>query len=198
MPLHPVWHRLHACGHQKLFHKTPSSAANIVYKRKRASEVIHQKRQQAVFHLRSRGEEEVVGKNKAQPSFFLQTDFEDVWELACVVGAWMYWVKERTGAREGAHIFFLCPLLPSACYAGYLGIRWGNVESFRSQYPGASNFHLHLSWLFYPDSLLLEWFWPKYWSSIATPPPPPDPTHRREKPKFTWPDTIHVTCATER
>ena len=46
-----------------------------------------------------------MGKNKAQPSFFLQTDFEDVWELACVVGAWMYWVKERTGAREGAHIF---------------------------------------------------------------------------------------------
>ena len=37
MPLHPVWHRLHACGHQKLFHKTPSSAANTIYKKKKSS-----------------------------------------------------------------------------------------------------------------------------------------------------------------
>ena len=43
----------------------------------------------------------------------------------CVACAWKYWVKERTGAREGdtrvsfsRTRFFLCPLLPSACYAG--------------------------------------------------------------------------------
>ena len=52
--------------------------------------------------------------------------------LACVPGAWKEWAKERAGAREGdARVFFsrarffLCPLLPSACYAGY--------EAFRSK-----------------------------------------------------------------
>ena len=47
--------------------------------------------------------------------------------LACVAGAWQYWAKERTGAREGdtrvsfsRARFFLCPLLPSACYTGYI------------------------------------------------------------------------------
>ena len=54
--------------------------------------------------------------------------------LACVAGAWKLWAKERTGAPEGdtrgvrelpllsrvsfsRARFFLCPLLPSACYA---------------------------------------------------------------------------------
>ena len=57
--------------------------------------------------------------------------------IACVAGAWKKWAKERTGAREGdtrgvmelplpsrvsfsRARFFLCPLLPSACYAGYV------------------------------------------------------------------------------
>ena len=128
MPLHPVWHRLHAYGHQKLFHKTPSSAANIAYKRKRASEVIYQKRQDAVFHLRSRGEEEVVEKDKAQPSFFLQTDRGCLGISLCsrrldVVG------ERENGHAWGSARFFLCPLLPSTCYAGYLGISWGTVLS---------------------------------------------------------------------
>ena len=186
MPLHPVWHRLHACGHQKLFHKTPSSAANIAYKRKTVSEVTYQKRQEAVFLLRSRGEEEVAGKNKAQPSFFLQTDFEDVWELAWVAGAWMYWVKERTGTRKGTHVFSCAHYFQAP----------GNqmrpcVESIRSQYPRGSNFHLHKSRLFYLSNLLLVWFWPKYWSSI---PPPPvfvsHPPEREAKIYLTW----HYTC----
>ena len=45
--------------------------------------------------------------------------------LACVAGAWKQWAKERTGTREGdtrvsfsPARFFLCSLLPSACYAG--------------------------------------------------------------------------------
>ena len=61
-------------------------------------------------------------------------------QIACVAGAWKQWAKERTGMREGdtqgvrerlhgrplpsrvsfsRTRFFLCPLLASACYAGY-------------------------------------------------------------------------------
>ena len=45
-------------------------------------------------------------------------------QVACVAGAWKQWLKERTGARSFSRArFFLCPLLPSACYAGYVTSR---------------------------------------------------------------------------
>ena len=53
-----------------------------------------------------------------------KTRGEGAGHIAYVAGAW---TKARTGARQGDSRvgsfsparFFLCPLLPSACYAGY-------------------------------------------------------------------------------
>ena len=156
MPLHLVWHRLHACGHQKLFHKTPSSAANTENKRKRAREVIHQKRQQAVFHLRSRGEEEVVGKTRHSKAFFCRPTL-------------------RVSGNQMRH----------------------SIESIRSQYLGASKFHLHMLCLFhFFSSLLSKWFWPKYWLSI--PSLGSHPPEREAKIYLTWCYTCAICYKTLR
>ena len=37
--------------------------------------------------------------------------------------------ERENGCAWGSTHFFLCPLLPSACYASYLGIRWDTVLS---------------------------------------------------------------------
>lgn len=151
MPLHPVWHRLHACGHQKLFHKTPSSAANTVYKRKRAREVRHQKRQQAVFHLRSRSS----GRKK----------------------------------QGTAKLFFVDQLW------GCLGIRWDTALSLSGTNTLERATFIYTCCAFF--TFLAVYFPNGFGPNIGWVSPPPNPTHQREKPKFTLPDAIHVLCATK-
>ena len=74
--------------------------------------------------------------------------------VACVAGARKWWAKERTGVREGdtrvsfsCARFFLCPLLPSACNAGYYAWFWGTEGQWKitySQTPSYEIPHYHI------------------------------------------------------
>lgn len=122
------------------------------YKReKRTREVIHQKRQQAVFHLRSRSSG---------------------------------WKKQGT-----AKLFFVDQLW------GCLGIRWDTALSLSGANILERATFIYTCCAFF--TFLAVYFPNGFGPNIGWVSPPPDPTHQREKPKFTLPDAIHVPFATK-